>query len=200
MIERRRYMGLTALPYDYEVEYLEGSSTAFIDTNINLDYDTVVRAKWAFINWGARLFDCGKDWSTNYFSVGSSSQQIWYLGKNSLQIGPTYQDIIHCEYGNFYIKNLDSGIIISQGATRPPFTLSKSLTIFGQARAHIYYLQFLKDDALIHDFIPVRIGTTGYMYDKVSGQLFGNTGTGSFILGPDKNSVTIITQQHEMYG
>jgi hypothetical protein len=39
----------------------------------------------------------------------------------------------------------------------------------------------------VADFIPVRIGQTGYMYDKVSGQLFGNAGTGAFILGPDKH-------------
>lgn len=35
------------------------------------------------------------------------------------------------------------------------------------------------------DFIPVRIGTKGYLYDKVSKRLFGNAGTGSFTLGPD---------------
>lgn len=33
------------------------------------------------------------------------------------------------------------------------------------------------------DLIPVRIGTTGYMYDKISGQLLA--GTGEFILGQD---------------
>ena len=38
---------------------------------------------------------------------------------------------------------------------------------------------------ILRDFIPVRVGNVGYMYDKVSGQLFGNSGTGSFILGPD---------------
>jgi hypothetical protein len=42
------------------------------------------------------------------------------------------------------------------------------------------------NDILVRDFIPVRVGTTGYMYDKVSGQLFGNSGTGEFILGADK--------------
>ena len=40
---------------------------------------------------------------------------------------------------------------------------------------------------VIHDFIPVRIGTTGYMYDTISGELFGNAGTGDFTLGPDIN-------------
>lgn len=38
---------------------------------------------------------------------------------------------------------------------------------------------------LVRDYIPVRVGTTGYLYDRVSGQLFGNQGTGDFVLGPD---------------
>jgi hypothetical protein len=42
------------------------------------------------------------------------------------------------------------------------------------------------EGVLTEHFIPVRVGTTGYMYDKVSGQLFGNVGTGDFILGADK--------------
>ena len=37
----------------------------------------------------------------------------------------------------------------------------------------------------IYDMIPVRVGQKGYMYDKISGELFGNAGTGDFILGPD---------------
>ena len=35
------------------------------------------------------------------------------------------------------------------------------------------------------NLIPVRVGQVGYMYDTVSGQLFENSGTGSFIVGPD---------------
>jgi hypothetical protein len=41
------------------------------------------------------------------------------------------------------------------------------------------------DDNLMADFIPVRVGDVGYMYDRVSGQLFGNAGTGEFVLGTD---------------
>lgn len=49
----------------------------------------------------------------------------------------------------------------------------------------IAYVQLSKNGELLGDFIPVRVGQVGYMYDKVSGQLFGNAGTGEFILGPD---------------
>ena len=43
------------------------------------------------------------------------------------------------------------------------------------------------DGTVIADYIPVRKGTVGYLYDRVSGKLFGNAGTGDFVLGPDKN-------------
>lgn len=44
---------------------------------------------------------------------------------------------------------------------------------------------------LVRDFIPVRFTnengvTEGAMYDRVSGHLFGNAGTGAFVIGPDK--------------
>lgn len=39
--------------------------------------------------------------------------------------------------------------------------------------------------SLVLNLIPVRCGTVGYMYDRVSGTLFGNDGTGDFIVGAD---------------
>ena len=43
-----------------------------------------------------------------------------------------------------------------------------------------------RNGELTLDFIPVRLGNIGYMYDRVSGEFFGNQGTGAFIIGPDK--------------
>jgi hypothetical protein len=47
------------------------------------------------------------------------------------------------------------------------------------------FFKIWNDGTLVRDFIPVRVNTTGYMYDRVSQTLFGNSGTGSFTLGPD---------------
>jgi hypothetical protein len=55
------------------------------------------------------------------------------------------------------------------------------------APARIYSWKIYSSNTLIMDLIPVRIGQIGYMYDKVSGKLFGNSGTGQFILGNDIN-------------
>ena len=56
----------------------------------------------------------------------------------------------------------------------------------GTSKLQVEYFR-IKDenDNLIRDFIPVRVGTIGYMYDKVSQRLFRNKGTGDFVLGPD---------------
>ena len=46
-------------------------------------------------------------------------------------------------------------------------------------------------NTLVRDFIPVRFTnengvTEGAMYDRVSGALFRNAGTGAFTIGPNK--------------
>lgn len=60
------------------------------------------------------------------------------------------------------------------------------MNIYDTNKVRIYRCSAHYDGIKVFDFIPVRVGTTGYMYDKVSGQLFGNAGTGNFILGNDK--------------
>lgn len=50
----------------------------------------------------------------------------------------------------------------------------------------IYYAKLYSNNVLVRDFIPVRIGTAGYMYDRVTRRLFGNAGAGDFVIGPDK--------------
>ena len=55
------------------------------------------------------------------------------------------------------------------------------------AKAKVFSLRIFDTGTLVRDFIPVRVGTTGYLYDRASGALFGNDGTGSFGVGPDKN-------------
>jgi hypothetical protein len=60
------------------------------------------------------------------------------------------------------------------------------LGLGGSRKARLYNFSISDNGILVRDLIPVRVGNVGYMYDKVSGKLFGNAGTGSFILGPDK--------------
>jgi hypothetical protein len=54
-----------------------------------------------------------------------------------------------------------------------------------QKGARFSYFKIWKGGVLVRDYIPVRVGSVGYLYDQVSQQLFGNNGTGSFAYGND---------------
>ena len=55
-------------------------------------------------------------------------------------------------------------------------------------RGRFGYVKIYQNGILVRDYIPVRVGDVGCFYDRVSGQLFGNAGTGAFIIGPDKTT------------
>lgn len=183
---------LITKPYDAEIEYLESSGTQWIDTGIIPDSNTIVQFKFVnlyrtddviigyFINdendW--RLFNHA---SACYFDM---------LNSGRIAGGNIYENTLYeLELGNYYVKNLDTGInIVSGNATSYTGISSITLNNYNNvsfSRNRWYYVKIYSGSVLVRDMIPVRIGQTGYMYDKVSGTLFGNSGTGSFILGPD---------------
>ena len=64
-------------------------------------------------------------------------------------------------------------------------TQEDGVTIFAKGSMKCYYLKLWDNGVLVRDMVPVRVGQVGYMYDRVSNTLFGNAGTGDFVLGPD---------------
>lgn len=54
-----------------------------------------------------------------------------------------------------------------------------------RAGTYISAAKFMQNGVTIRNYVPVRIGTVGYLYDKVTKELYENAGTGDFILGPD---------------
>ena len=61
------------------------------------------------------------------------------------------------------------------------------------AKIRLTKVVFSADNAILGSFIPVRFTnedgvSEGAMYDKVSGQLYRNQGTGAFVIGPDKTT------------
>jgi hypothetical protein len=49
----------------------------------------------------------------------------------------------------------------------------------------VYAFTVLKEGVKLLNFIPVVVDGVGYMYDTVSKKLFGNVGTGNFVIGPE---------------
>ena len=49
----------------------------------------------------------------------------------------------------------------------------------------LYYAKLWQDDTLVRDYIPIKIGSEGCLYDKVSQTVFHTAGEGAFGCGPD---------------
>ena len=54
-------------------------------------------------------------------------------------------------------------------------------------KERIYYCKIYVNNSLVKDLVPVRIENDGFLYDKISGSLYQNLGSGAFILGNDVN-------------
>ena len=185
MIERRRYMGLTALPYDYEVEYLQGDNASWINTEYYPTTTTEIEVK-------------------QYWD--GQERVIWWMRENvsnTLHTVGIWRNVLYAYRSYFFVnrEGLDGVVYIGNGTaiaadgstytyTPPSTRYSIPIGLFGSyngeylSRSKIYYFKIWEDDVLVRNFIPVVKDNTGYMYNKVNGQLFGNAGTGEFIIGP----------------
>jgi hypothetical protein len=86
--------------------------------------------------------------------------------------------------------SIDSEMSHSPTITNKLFAYANSSTVpptsLGIGRIASFSVTDAATGEKIQDLIPVRKDGVGYMYDKVSGNLLGNSGTGDFVIGPDK--------------
>lgn len=195
---RRRMMMNKALPYDAEVEYLESAGncvirTPIIPTGDDIRIQTKVLFKGytdggSFIPW----FYTYVNEQTNTYRIvrtnTTTTSILLYNGARANGGGVSYNITLNNIYNidfnrNRYTINTSSGNLSTVKGTEN----SGYLYLFSpKFKGAFFFFRVWKDDVLMLDLIPVRKGNVGYMYDKVSGELFGNAGTGQFILGPDK--------------
>lgn len=184
------------LPYDAQVEYLESDGTQYINTGVYINTSN---------------FEIGYSIIGNRGDFGYVHQNVangaWVTVANDYAFFGTFENrttiISYVSSTENTIKYTQSGVTINGN------TFSKNLALTGRDNLNSYPLVFfawydfyrsglqwqvnskfksfyLKNNGtLVVDMIPVRKDGVGYMYDRVSGQLFGNAGTGSFIIGPD---------------
>lgn len=186
-----------SLPYDAEVEYLSSTSdaTQYIDTGVVPDLNTGIQIVVYRYNT-ADTYMCGlRDTTGNTRWCIGNPGYYGYGDYNGIRSVPTYIQAI------YNLNYLNDGTFNTPGygsaATLPTlsFTPANNIRLFGSAGmsasyskwyGRIYEVKITQGNILAMHLIPVRVGTTGYMYDKVSKQMFGNAGTGDFVLGPDK--------------
>ena len=212
MINRRRtYGGREILPYGaVRIEYLQSSGTQYIDTRyafsdnyqFEICYSDITSAQTMF---GARNSNVRTSLlyrSTGYGLViniaeyvdNSTPFRLGFIANEKHTIKFRVSQNKGTSWVDGTISQDDvafNGTYIS-GVTQALFATKYSNGSFGdKGSGKIYFVKMWQGDTLVRNFIPVRVGNVGYMYDKVSGQLFGNSGTGDFILGPDVDEVGV---------
>lgn len=196
----RRKVAEKELPYDAEVEYLEGTGTQWIDTGIISsigDSISITVSTNSFVN----AFLCGaransSNMTNSFFVYGQVNGKISFASDNgynssSVNIQDGFIHIIEHKADGGYVDGVK---VVSRSFTMSPSSRSYAvLTVNDReektniSACKLYSFTYYRSGVKIMELIPVRVGTTGYMYDKVGGELFGNSGTGNFILGNDKN-------------
>ena len=200
------------VPYDSEVEYLESTGIPYIDTGILSDWSgLVVRMEVevfdTFTGSSQNRFFFGtvfnplatrsaisleRSASDNirfYFRVGS----VYKLAPNNL---PTHQVITIDRPNELFSGEYSGGTWSRDGSMFEWDVVNGNFNLFrvqgisnespSLAHSRFYMCRFIRNGVIIRNFIPVRVGNVGYMYDKVTRRLFGNAHTsGNFIVGPD---------------
>ena len=186
-----------SLPYDAEVEWLLGNG-GFIDTGIVPDDNTGIKVAFERVNSDGLV--CGVfdrnvsravTISSNYNNVGA----YWDRYVQS-PTTPMAKGVAELNFDNsrLFVVTPDGGSSVETALGTLSAQFSQPLGLFGtyyEDGTHsswtdkISASQVTQGHDLVLDLIPVRKNGVGYMYDRVSGQLFGNNGTSDFVVGPD---------------
>ena len=191
------------LPYDARVEYLQSSGTQYIDTgviaadNVGVQMDVV----GGIVHSGAppttMLF--GVFGSDNRYGFGYKAWFFawWntaFLGGN---FSGAYSGMFSLNYNNsrtFACGTYYSGSLSgTYNASNTQIRLLNALRMdTGQnafadcASCRFGAVRITQGMTLVRDLIPVRVGSVGYLYDRISGTLLPSGGD-PLVVGPDIN-------------
>ena len=197
LLRRRAMMGGEPLPYDAEVQWLQGDGSAYILTGLKGTGQTKIKMR-AFDFFTSTFLS---RWLFGEIASGSTARFGLYINGTSelvrFNYGSTYIDFQH-----YSIYPSDCTIEIGGGTAKVgsdsrsytvgSFTSSISMIFPGVnnggnavANTAKFGAVHIESQGTVLDLIPVRVGTVGYMYDRNSGQLFSASGGGAFVVGPD---------------
>ena len=182
------------------VEYLESTGTQYIDTGIKLNNNSSVEIDYQLTQATQSrtgLFGALNMSGSNQGRFGSllspSNQQLehgygsgndyWQQGLPDTNIHKLYQKKNEVYFDGTLIHTFSSATFsLATNAYLGNFVY----TNYTPAKAKYYRSKWWDNGTLVRSFIPVRDeNNVGYMFDEVTGQLFGNAGSGSFGIGND---------------
>lgn len=199
----------TRPPYA-EVEYLESNGTQWIDTRVVGMSPCRFRGSFAYTELQDNGIIIGAVNTNQLATMAIYGIGQYPRGNNFIRVGNSYQSFGNVPLGTAekfdVIISSTNAVVMSGGVQVAQISVSANqnvganLYLFAinrngfanfHAKAKVLHFQIYVGESLVRDFVPVRftneIGQSdGAMYDRVSGQLFRNQGTGAFVIGPVK--------------
>lgn len=198
-IFRRRLMmgqGESVLPYDSEVEYLQGDRKSYINTGMKAS--GILHIKTYLVDF---FVSATGDWPFGGRNAYNNNAYGIFLASDTKKLTVAYNGntIPFNEFSSYpsscWVEMKSGSIKVGSKThtfTAKTFTSPYNVILFGLNNGGSLIRSnskigktFITDGTTTLDLIPVRVGTVGYMYDKLSGRLLGNDGSGTFILGKD---------------
>lgn len=192
------------LPYDAELEYLESTGTQYIDTGVVNAVDVDISCNFScnasgtasraiFGAYGGnsskqRMVSTYSGWNTTtaHIAVYLGGVSFVYVTNNDINNITIAGDKCYFNESEIYSATNFAGSELTLWL----FASNNVVSTYYPFTGRIYSCKIWKNGFLVLDLIPVRVGSgasaVGYMYDRVSKRLFGNAGSGAFVLGPDK--------------
>lgn len=208
MLLRRRMMGKSggSIPYQ-RIEYLQGDGSAYIETGVPGNNDNLEIAIDCYLysynegifgnlysSYNSTALRTRRISSENYFEKTLNTRNSSNSGTEGITLAPFTENTRYSIVSNKQGVTINGTFYDSTDYSNSGSNNTRTIKLYTATYNHAnisnmkcYSFSIKNNWTLILNFIPVRIGTTGYMYDTVSGELFGNAGTGDFILGPDIN-------------
>lgn len=202
LLNRRRYMGGgSSLPYDAEVFCIESTGTQYIQLDFGFDKTDEIYAQFSVdpSQKNDKFMVAPQTWNNknNRFGMGVNDKNnsgvytcsYGTYNTSYTKITPNIANdgLIHTwEYKDYTFKVADLDIQKQFSISDTFGGTTTNLKLFygynSNTKGYLKSYKHIKNGVVVCDLIPVRVGQTGYMYDKVSGQLLGNSGTGDFIV------------------
>ena len=162
-----------------QVNYIENTSNAYIDTGFKPKQNTKVEVGFMLTAAGAVL-GARNSSTSNMFVVlprNSAGSAIWYYGaKSTTSSNGCSLDTYYTASNNGRVLTISNGTTIT--GTASTFSCSYNLVLFGMNTAgtitnfksRIYYCNIYDNGSLVRNFVPMYQRSTGLygMYDKVN--------------------------------
>ena len=186
------------LPSGYKrLEFIKNTSAAYIDTGVKPNSTLSIEAK-GYTPVSATLFRTPVEFDSMGFNVGLGVDAYTFIAGRYFELRRTHAygyRVFHLKFGNYYIKDLDTGNIAS-GTTYDDSNIgSKSYNIYISMNVRsdtpnfsLYLFKIWDNGKLIRDFIPARRLSDNKvgMYDKVEGKFYASANDGYEFKGSDE--------------